>query len=395
MSLARLVVTAVKVEGRSKSEVARDYGISRRWVHELVRRYEADGDAGLEPRSRRPHRSPQTTPQPVEDEIVALRKSLSDQGLDAGAATISVHLERAGVTAPAASTIWRILSRRGFVVPHPQRRPKSSCVRFEADQPNERWQADVTHWELADGTGAEILNVVDDCSRLNVAADARRVTPAADVVATFAAAFARHGLPMGVLTDNGAIFTANSRGGGRTALEVELGLLGIKMSHSRPYHPQTCGKVEHLHQTQKKWLAKQPPARSTRELQAQLDRFRDYYNTVRPHRGRGLRRPAQGHPERHRHRPALAGPPRHRRQDRLRHRPAQLTAAPRRTRTPPRRSQDPDAHRRPRHQSHRPRHRTAHPSPDPRPQPRLPAPRTPARTAQESPLTWNDVPRQV
>ena len=295
MSLARLVVTAVKVEGRSESEVARDYAVSRRWVRELVRRYEAEGEAGLEPRSRRPHRSPQATPRAVEDEIVELRKSLSDQGLDAGAATIAVHLERAGLTAPAASTIWRILSRRGFVVPHPQRRPKSSCVRFEADQPNERWQADVTHWELADGTGAEILNVVDDCSRLNVAADARRVTPAADVVATFAAAFARHGLPMGVLTDNGAIFTANSRGGGRTALEVELGLLGIKMSHSRPYHPQTCGKVEHLHQTQKKWLAKQPPARSTRELQAQLDRFRDYYNTVRPHRACHRRTPAEAY----------------------------------------------------------------------------------------------------
>jgi transposase InsO family protein len=294
MSKARLIITAVVVEGRSKSEVARDYGISRRWVHELVRRYEADGDAGLEPRSRRPHRSPQTTPQPVEDEIVALRKSLSDQGLDAGAATISVHLERAGVTAPAASTIWRILSRRGFVVPHPQRRPKSSYVRFEADQPNERWQADVTHWQLADGAGVEILNIVDDCSRLNVAADARRVTTAADVVATFSAAFARHGLPMSVLTDNGAIFTANSRGGGRTALEVTLGSLGIRLTHSRPYHPQTCGKVEHFHQTQKKWLARHP-ARTVRQLQTALDEFRDYYNDVRPHRAVARRTPAHAY----------------------------------------------------------------------------------------------------
>jgi transposase InsO family protein len=237
MSLARLVVTAVKVEGRSKSEVARDYGVSRRWVHELVRRYEAEGgEAGLEPRSRRPPRSPQATPRAVEDEIVALRKSQSDQGLDAGAATIAVHLGRAGLSAPAASTIWRILSRRGFVVPHPQRRPKSSYVRFEADQPNERWQADVTHWELADGTGAEILNIVDDCSRLNVAADARRVTRAADVVATFAAAFARHGLPMGVLTDNDAIFTANSRGG-------EGGLRHVDMGSNSPCRVARADKV--------------------------------------------------------------------------------------------------------------------------------------------------------
>ena len=57
MSLARLVVTAVTLEGRSKAEVARDYGVSRQWVHELVRRFDAEGEAGLEPRSRRPHAS--------------------------------------------------------------------------------------------------------------------------------------------------------------------------------------------------------------------------------------------------------------------------------------------------------------------------------------------------
>jgi transposase len=162
MSLASLVVTAVKVEGRSKSEVARDYGVSRRWVHELVRRFEVEGEAGLEPRSRRPHSSPDATPRAVQDEIVALRKQLSDQGLDAGAVTIAAHLSRTHRLVPATSTIWRVLTRRGFVVPQPQKRPRSSFIRFEADQPNERWQADVTHWQLSDGTDVEILNIVDD-----------------------------------------------------------------------------------------------------------------------------------------------------------------------------------------------------------------------------------------
>lgn len=86
MSLARLVVTGVRIEGRTKAEVARDYRVSRQWVHELVRRYEADGGAGLEPRSRRPRRSPLRTPEALEDEIVELRKALLDQGLDAGRA---------------------------------------------------------------------------------------------------------------------------------------------------------------------------------------------------------------------------------------------------------------------------------------------------------------------
>src|SRR5438132_7925379 len=81
MSLARLVVTAVRVEGRTKGEVARDYGVSPRWVYELCRRFDAGGEAGLEARSRRPHRSPQRTPEVLEDEIVELRKELVDLGV--------------------------------------------------------------------------------------------------------------------------------------------------------------------------------------------------------------------------------------------------------------------------------------------------------------------------
>lgn len=84
MSMARLVVTAVRLEGRAKAEVARDYGVSSRWVYELCRRFDAEGDAGLEPRPRRPRSSPGRTRVELEDEIVELRKELSDLGLDAG-----------------------------------------------------------------------------------------------------------------------------------------------------------------------------------------------------------------------------------------------------------------------------------------------------------------------
>jgi len=292
MSLARLVVTAVLFEGRAKSEVARDYRVSRQWVHDLVKRYEADGEAGLEPRSRRPRASPKQTPIELEDEIVELRKKLSEQGLDAGAHTLAYHLAGRHGGVPSVATIWRVLVRRGFVAPQPQKRPRSSFIRFCADQPNERWQADITHWSLADGTGADILNIIDDHSRLLVASDARATTKAADVVASFRNAAGRHGFPASVLTDNGAVFTANSRGAGRCAIELELAVLGIVYRHSSPYHPQTCGKVERFHQTLKRWLAKQPPAGTLRDLQGQLDWFRDYYNTRRPHRAVGRRTPA-------------------------------------------------------------------------------------------------------
>ena len=291
MSLARLVVTAVRVEGRSKSQVARDYRVSRRWVHELVKRFDQQGEAGLVPRSRRPRSSPQATPEQVEHQVVQLRKHLADQGLDAGPHTIAYHLTQRHGSAPAPATIWRILSRRGFVTPQPHKRPRSSCVRFEAAMPNERWQADVTHWTLAGGSGVEILNLLDDHARFLVASHARVVTKAADVVATFHQAAAAYGFPASMLADNGAIFTAAPRGG-RCAIELELARLGIAYRHSRPYHPQTCGKVERFHQTLKRWLAKQPAAHTVAELQAQLDSFAGYYNTQRPHRALGRRTPA-------------------------------------------------------------------------------------------------------
>ena len=94
MSKARLIITAVVLEGRSKSEVARDFKISRYWVHQLVLRYEAEGEAAFQPRSRRPHSSPQAVSTQMEDQIIRLRKELAKNGLDAGAETIRAHLLR-------------------------------------------------------------------------------------------------------------------------------------------------------------------------------------------------------------------------------------------------------------------------------------------------------------
>jgi transposase InsO family protein len=235
----------------------------------------------------------------LEQEIVELRKSLAEEGLDAGAHTVQYHLlarrkGRARQLVPSVPAIWRVLARRGFVVPQPQKRPRCSYVRFCAELPNERWQADTTHWALADGTDVEVLNFIDDHSRYLVASEAFRTTKGLDVVDVFQAAAQLLGLPASLLTDNGAIFNAESRGG-RGALVTLLDALGVGYKHSRPYHPQTCGKVERFHQTLKRWLAKQPRAETVGQLQAQLDWFRAYYNEVRPHRALGRRTPAQAY----------------------------------------------------------------------------------------------------
>src|SRR5262249_19013906 len=217
MSKAQLVITAVVVEGRSKSDVARDYDVSRDWVQQLVKRHETEGARAFEPHSRRPHHTPRAVGAELEDKIVRLRKGLDKHGYDAGAATIAEHLARdpAVTHVPAVSTIWRVLSRRGFVVAQPQKRPRSSWKRFCAEQPNQCWPADVTHWHLADHSAVEILNIVDDHSRLAIASHARPVTRGPDVVDDFLAAFTQWGTPATVLTDNGAIFTAKQRGDGR------------------------------------------------------------------------------------------------------------------------------------------------------------------------------------
>jgi transposase InsO family protein len=285
VELAVFLVQAVVVDKRSVREVACAHGVSKTWLYELLARYRAGGEAALEPRSRRPHQSPTRIPDRVEDRIVMLRKHLCELGMDAGADTIHTHLAAAhGGRAPCSvSTVWRILKRRGFIVAQPHKRPRSSYVRFEAALPNECWQMDVTHVTLRNRRVVEVLNIIDDHSRSCIASRAFGVITAADVVTTFYDAATTSGFPASILTDNGAVFTASFRGD-RGALATEVARLGITFKHARPYHPQTCGKVERFHQTLKKHLARHRPPRSLTELQHRLDTFRAYYNDIRPHR---------------------------------------------------------------------------------------------------------------
>jgi transposase InsO family protein len=238
----------------------------------------------------------------VAEAIISLRKQLQAEGHDCGAATIAHHLSRQSDRVPSVSTIWRVLKREGLVSHQPQKRPRSSLIRFEAELPNEMWQADITHWALAGQGHAEILNMIDDHSRLFLASRAYPTVKAADVVDVFRMAIALHGAPASLLCDNGAVFTATPRGG-KVLLQLELERLGIAAKNSRPYHPQTCGKVERLHQTLKRYLANQAPARTLAGLQEQLDGFTGYYNATRPHRALGGRTPLQAYGARVKARP--------------------------------------------------------------------------------------------
>ncbi len=301
--LARYVVDAVVLEGRSAREVAKAHGISKSWIYELIARYKAGGYQALEPRSKKPRSCKHGTRQETIDAILALRAQLHAEGHDCGAATIAYRLAQKIKDVPSRATIWRILGREGLIVPEPQKRPRSSLIRFEADLPNETWQTDVTHWQLAGGQHAEILNTIDDHSRLFLASEAYPTVKAPDVVDTFHKAIELHGLPASLLSDNGAVFTATPRKG-KVLLQTELERLGITSKNSRPYHPQTCGKIERLHQTLKRYLARRPPAKTLAELQTQLDAFVHYYNNIRPHRALDGRTPLQAYNNRIKARPA-------------------------------------------------------------------------------------------
>jgi transposase InsO family protein len=283
MSIRRLIVD-VDTADLNVTEFCVQHGVSTWFFWDLKRRHERDGDAALEPRSRAPHRVANKTSVEIEDAIVAERKRLCDAGLDAGARSIAFYLRHlAGL--PSESTIWRILVARGFIVPEPNKAPKGSGRRFVADRANEVWQLDDTAWVLADGTEVKVFNVIDDHSRLLVASTAMPTCTGAAALAVLCVAATTLGWPARFLSDNAKAF--------KHVLADALAQLGIAAGHSRPYHPQTNGKVERFHQTLKKWLAKQPPAATLDELQAQLDWFRHLYNHQRPHRGIGRRFPAQ------------------------------------------------------------------------------------------------------
>ncbi|HTY96171.1 MAG TPA: IS481 family transposase [Solirubrobacteraceae bacterium] len=299
------MVDAVVLEGRSVREVARAHGVSKTWIYELLGRFRAGGYEALQPRSRRPRECPHETAPEVLAAVLQLRRDLGDAGHDCGPATIAYHLASRFEAVPSRVTIWRILKREGLIVPQPQKRPVCSRIRFQADLPNEMWQADITAWQLASGEPAEILNLIDDHSRLFLGSDAYGRVKAADVVASFHKAAELHGIPYSLLSDNGAVFTGASRRG-KVLLESELERLGVIFKNSRPYHPQTCGKIERLHQTLKRYLTKQPAAHTLTELQAQLDTFAHYYNDIRPHRALGGQTPLQAYSARIKARPESA-----------------------------------------------------------------------------------------
>ncbi|MEY4996888.1 MAG: hypothetical protein RLY59_292 [Actinomycetota bacterium] len=296
MGKNHVIIIAITQQGLSYRQVAKQYGVSKSWAHTLHQRFLAEGRDGLTPHSKRPHTSPRQTPPEIITRILEMREHLTTTGLDAGPHTIAEHLARENITV-SPITIWRILKRNNQVTAQPQKRPRSSYQRFTADQPNETWQSDFTHWRLASGAETEVIGWIDDHSRFLLHLSAHRRISGKTVTTTFSLAADEHGWPASTLTDNGMVYTTRHAGGGRgegnqNAFETLLSLEGIIQKNGRPYKPTTQGKIERLWQTLKLFLTAQPQAHSLDELQHQLDEFRHYYNHIRPHRALNRNTPA-------------------------------------------------------------------------------------------------------
>lgn len=290
MSKNRVIVEAV-LAGQTHASVSRQYGVSQVWVGKLVGRWRTGGWDAVEKQSTRPRSNPRTTNPETVQAVIAVRRDLTLQGLDAGPHTIATHLAQQHIPVPSLATIWRICSRAGLITPEPRKRPKRSYTRFQADLPNECWQADFTHVPLANGTDVEVLCFIDDHSRFLISATAHTPVTGNKVVAAFRSACNKHGIPASTLTDNGFVFTTRLRKA-PNVFERELAILGVHQKNGSPNHPQTQGKVERFQQTLKKWLRAQPRADTVAALQQQLDTFTIIYNQHRPHRSHDNKTPA-------------------------------------------------------------------------------------------------------
>ena len=274
------VARAAHGEKINVARFCREHGLSRDTFYKYLTRFRAEGTDGFTRRSTAPHHHPTTLGAEVAEAVLRARKELAETGLDNGPISIRWRLEDTGLTpVPSRASIHRILRAHGQIVPQPRKKPKTRR-RFEYADPNGCWQIDGMEHYLADGTKVCIIQILDDHSRLDVGTYAADSENTAATWTALQHAFAGHGLPVRLLSDNGLAFTGKHRGR-MVELERHLAALGVTTIASTPHHPQTCGKNERSHQTLQKWLAARPPADTLTDLQQLLDEYRTIYNNRR------------------------------------------------------------------------------------------------------------------
>ena len=281
MSTRLEFIKLAQCPGANLTALCRGFGISRKTAYKWLARYEEQGHIGLQDRSRRPRSSPASTDAMTEAAIIALSVEYPYWGAR------KLHaLLPDGVKRPHHSTIDAVLQRHGRTVRGaPVRQDAVAPSRFEHSAPNLLWQMDFKgHFALTDAKAGRChaLTILDDHSRFNLCLKACGNEQRATVQTAMQATFERYGLPERITADNGPPWGASGRQG-LSQLEVWLIRLGIKVGHSRPYHPQTQGKDERFHRTLKLELLERNGFNSLEACQHGFDKWREQYNLIRPH----------------------------------------------------------------------------------------------------------------
>jgi transposase InsO family protein len=263
-----------------------EHELSRKTFYAIRRRALEDGQAAaLEPRPRRPSSSPNRTTDEVKALVIGIRAALERSGLDHGPISVHEKMRALGMTpVPSTASLARIFRDAGVARVEPRKKPRASFRRFVYPAPNACWQLDGTEYVLTGGRKCVIFQLIDDHSRFAVASHVASGETSEGAIAVVAKGIAAHGVPQRLLTDNGAALNPSRRGAvGQLVTYVEA--LGVEAITGKPYKPTTQGKNERFHQTLFRWLDKQPLASTLEQLQEQVDRFDQIYNSERPHQG--------------------------------------------------------------------------------------------------------------
>jgi transposase InsO family protein len=289
MDLRKEFVIQAAQNGANIAELCRRYNISRKTGYKWIARFETNGKAGLIDLSKRPKNNPDKTSKKWINRIIAVREKHPAWG----ARKIRVVLLRTHSIKelPACSTIHKILAQHGYIVKdeHSQRH----FQRFEHEAPNHLWQMDFKgHFAYEHGR-CHPLTILDDHSRFSVLLKACQNETKETVQPLLIEAFKRYGLPERINVDNGSPWGSLFQCARYTSLSVWLIRIGVKVSYSRPRHPQTNGKNERFHRTLNRELIRPNYFRNIKHIQDYFDKWRDIYNVERPHEGIEMKVPAE------------------------------------------------------------------------------------------------------
>lgn len=286
------MVSLYETHKYSVTELAHEFGVSRKTAHKWLGRYAREGTSGLDERSRAPHRCPRSTPGEVVKAVLQAKLAHPTWG----PAKLRPRPGEAPEIArdwPAVSTCGRILSQYGLVTRRRRQRRTSpwSFPFLGADRPNDVWCADFKGWfRTGDGTRCDPLTISDACTRMLLCCQIVDKPDYAHARPVFERIFRDYGLPLAIRTDNGPPF-ASVGAGGLAPLSVWWVKLGIIPERIKPGHPEQNGRHERLHRTLKQDAIK-PPAATKEAQQARCDSFLSVYDNERPHEALGQVPPA-------------------------------------------------------------------------------------------------------